>query len=160
MALIRNCVFHYEMEFIHPFMDGNGRIGRLWQTIILMEEYPVFGFLPFESFISRDSSAYYKALTQIDNVGYSTPFIEYMLGILDESLAGLLSYKSRVLTDNDRIQYFAQINKLAFTRKNYMDVFKELSSAIASRDLRKGIELGIWEKEGDKKNTIYKIVSK
>ena len=55
LTLIKSCVFHYEMEFIHPFLDGNGRMGRLWQTIILIEEYPIFEFLPFETLISSNS---------------------------------------------------------------------------------------------------------
>ena len=57
-VFIKSCVFHYEMEFIHPFADGNGRMGRLWQTVLLLQEYPLFEFLPFETLISKNQKAY------------------------------------------------------------------------------------------------------
>jgi Fic family protein len=63
------------MEFIHPFLDGNGRMGRLWQTLILMEKYPVFEFIPFETLISKNQGNYYKALAKSDTSGKSTKFI-------------------------------------------------------------------------------------
>ena len=72
IALIKSCVFHYEMEFIHPFLDGNGRIGRLWQTVILMEKYPVFEFLPFETLINKTQNQYYQSLALSDKAGNST----------------------------------------------------------------------------------------
>ena len=72
IPLLKACVFHYEMEFIHPFLDGNGRMGRLWQTVILMNEYPVFEFLPIETIISQTQEDYYKALSISDKQGKST----------------------------------------------------------------------------------------
>ncbi|WP_291098424.1 MULTISPECIES: Fic family protein [unclassified Flavobacterium] len=157
LTLIKSCVFHYEMEFIHPFLDGNGRMGRLWQTLILMSEYPVFEFLPFETLISQTQNDYYTTLAMSDKSGKSTFFIEYMLAVINTSLEGLLNYNSRVLKDIDRLEHFVSLGLTEFTRRDYMNVFKDLSSATASRDLKKGIELQLLESIGSLNKTKYVV---
>ena len=156
LVLIKSCVFHYEMEFIHPFIDGNGRMGRLWQILILKDSYPVFEFLPIETLIKERQEQYCETLGKSDNTGESTLFIEFILDIILESLEELLNIQNVSLTNIDRINLFKSIIKNDyFTRKDYLKNFREIASATASRDLNYAVENGIVEKIGDKNTTRY-----
>jgi len=84
--LLKSCIFHYEFEFIHPFVDGNGRIGRLWQSVILYQFNPLFALLPTESIVRDYQEEYYKALEDSTALGESTPFIEFMLDMILQTI--------------------------------------------------------------------------
>lgn len=84
--LISSCVFHYEFEFIHPFADGNGRMGRMWQTLLLMRWNQIFAWIPVEIIVKGHQQEYYAAIAACDKSGESTDFITFMLRCLLESL--------------------------------------------------------------------------
>lgn len=156
LPLIKSCVFHYEFEFIHPFSDGNGRMGRLWQTVILRQYNPVFEYLPIETLIKKRQTEYYNALGASDNKGNSTIFIEFMLSVINDSLEELLQSQNVSLTSVDRIEIFRQqIGNSQFSRADYIRYFKNISTATASRDLKQAVESQILEKSGEGRMTQY-----
>ena len=88
-ALIVSCVFHSEFEFTHPFADGNGRMGRLWQTLLLARWQPVFANIPVESLVHQHQEDYYRAIRESTALGESTPFIEFMLQMILDAVIEL-----------------------------------------------------------------------
>ena len=105
--LIKSCIFHYEFVFIHPFGDGNGRMARLWQNLILSKWKPVFEYMPIESLIQKYQSEYYDAIAKCNNNGTSNVFIEFMLQMIEKTIDEILvgvKKESRNISD--------QVNKL------------------------------------------------
>lgn len=148
--LIRSAVFHYELEFIHPFSDGNGRIGRLWQTTLLTKFHPIFEFTPLESAVQNHQEAYYRALSLADKAGDSTPFIEFSLETILEALEELeRAIRPEPLSAEARLEIAReQFQNRSFSRKDYLAIFKTISTATASRDLALGVRSKLLKKTG------------
>lgn len=159
-ALIKSCVAHYEIESIHPFEDGNGRMGKFWQTVILQEFNSVFRYIPTESLIKVNQQVYYNVLEKCDKIGESTVFIEFMLGLINQGLKEYIKEHSNVsLTAVDRlINARDHFQDKDFSRKDYLFLYKNLSSASASRDLKEGVENKLLKKQGIANQTRYKFV--
>ena len=158
-TLILSAVFHYELEFIHPFSDGNGRIGRLWQTVLLTKFHPLFEFTPIESVIRNRQEAYYRALGLSDKAGDASPFIEFSLETIFEALEELgAAIRPEPLSAQDRLEIAReQFRDRSFSRKDYLAVFKALSTATASRDLAQGVQDGALTKIGEKALATYRF---
>ena len=155
--LITSSVFHYEVEFIHPFSDGNGRMGRLWQSVLLSHFNPLFRYIPVESLIRKNQQAYYDALEKSDKEGTSTSFIEFILEIINQTIDEFIKEVDYTpTTPGDRIKYFQKNWKeKSFTRKDYLNSFKTISTATASRDLKDYTDRKILRKEGSLNQSRY-----
>ncbi len=157
LDIIKSCVFHYEMEFIHPFEDGNGRMGRFWQTRLLMTNNPIFEFVPLEKMIRDRQEDYYDVLAQSDASGSSTVFIEFMLRTINASLRETIEATKALNIDyKKRAENALLALEGWFDRKAYMRACKDISSATASRDLKQLLNEHRIESSGSGRMTKYK----
>lgn len=157
--LIKGCVFHYEFEFIHPFQDGNGRMGRFWQSLLLYSYHDIFEYIPVESIIREHQQKYYNTLEDCDHAGESTKFIEFSLDMILKSLEDfIVVFQPQKPLPTDRLTQAAKhFGKQKFTRKDYMQINKNISSATASRDLKTGVENAQLSITGTKATSQYRF---
>ncbi|MBM7457277.1 Fic family protein [Oceanisphaera litoralis] len=137
--LIASSAFHYELEFIHPFSDGNGRMGRLWQTLILSQWQPLLAYLPVETVIKAQQQAYYQAFRQADVSSDCTCFIEFLLGAMATALQDAIAVEQKTRVE---MKVKTRVKKPLTTPEQILDLLKaqpELTLAEVARHLGRSV---------------------
>ena len=162
--LIKSSVFHYEFEFIHPFIDGNGRMGRLWQSLILHEWKPLFSAIPIESVIKETQQNYYDALEISGSMGESTPFIEFMLSAILKACEDELQNGKSVPINVPKNVPIKRLDRILSLISENEDVtieqlaqLCEVSDKTIKRDISKLKEQGVLAREGSLKSGYWRI---
>lgn len=165
--LILSSIFHYEFVFIHPFSDGNGRTARLWQTAILAHWKDLFKYIPIESIIKKHQEEYYTTIQNCNNVGNSNEFIEFMLKVINEAIAGMIltsNQETAQETTQETTQKTTQEKIINLIKKNPAITQVELAKILnltrdgISYNIKILKEKGIIERVGSTKNGIWKLL--
>ena len=156
--LIKSCVFHYEFEFIHPFQDGNGRMGRLWQTVILKEWKSVFAWLPIETLIKENQVEYYNALNSSDSDANSTNFTVFMLQTILRTIKEIIETEKKItlkitvkITANQK-KILEAIKQKPFVTQEELSSIVGIAKLNINKNMKKLQEQGIIERVGADKN--------
>lgn len=162
--LIKSCVFHYEFEFIHPFQDGNGRMGRLWQTVILKDWKDIFAWLPVETLVKENQAEYYKALSASDSNADSTIFTELMLSLILKTIEEIIESEKKVtlkvsvkVTVNQQ-KILEAINENPFVTQEELSEIVGISRKSIIQNMRKLQENGLLKRIGADKNGHWEVV--
>lgn len=154
--LIKSCVFHYEFEFIHPFSDGNGRIGRLWQSLILGKLHSLFEYLPIENMIYKNQQTYYEAIAKSSAINDSGVFIDFMLQEILNSLKNRYNTKSETKEIEEKILDIIS-SDIYITAKKISEQLlisqRQVERVISDLKIR-----GVIERVGARKNGYWKII--
>ena len=150
--LIKSCVFHYEFEVIHPFSDGNGRIGRLWHTLLLSKWQPVFAWLPVESIIHDRQAQYYEAINASNDNADATAFVVFLLNAIKTAIIEAVDISEALIrAKEDRWKTTKKwLEKHKSLRNSDLQKLLGISTATASRLLREWTDEGkiIRERKG------------
>ena len=163
--LVKSCVFHYEFEFIHPFQDGNGRIGRLWQSAILKDWRNIFAWLPVESLIKEKQAEYYSALNVSDTSADSTFFIEFLLGLILSTIEDILESHVKVTVNVTQKVTVNQQKILELIKENPHITQNELTQAVGIArknivsNMKKLQDAGLLVRHGADKNGWWEVKS-
>lgn len=155
--LISSCVFHYEFEFIHPFADGNGRLGRMWQTLLLMQWKPIFAWIPVETIVKEHQQEYYAAIMKSDHEASSTPFIVFMLGCLKEALDEMAESNQKSNQKSNRKIISAMRDNPVVTIKD-LQAITGLSESGVKKIIRQLRADGIIERVGAAKGGHWEVI--